>query len=299
MSVKRIFVPDVNGDDAANTFESFSSAVKSLYRARILDGEEVYELVRSTARAIVPVVQAWAFNRPLDEAHVDALHRALATSKHPFLMGTLKFVHVVPTQRVFMIDGQHRHAAILKAMESDPDFDMRVVAEIYHVQRPNDLAVQALFEKANNSLSMITEHAPTQRLIDLVNAMCQDAELNSPQDRPNIVDVPETRSRVNRPRIAKKALANAVQASKARSELLACDVDVVVERARQMNAWLSTLPTTRLFGNETPASQRRRAAAARIGFFLNASTKWPPERWLPMLLTTPEQWDAQLQNQPV
>lgn len=303
MSVRHIFIRDpepcsesagLTRDDESNhnRIDDFLTAGKTLYKTKILEGE-IYELMRASARAMMPHIHPWAFNRPLDSNHVDAIYDALRTTRYPFLLGTFKFVHVVPEGRVYMIDGQHRHTALARALSDDASFDMKIILELYHIKSTNDVAIQHLFDKANNSLSLARESTPSRFLINVINAMCTDPELN-PMGKPNIVDVPpcDTKRRVNRPRIAKKVIANIFQTSPALADLILMEPNDLVERVRQVNAWLSTLPITALFDCDNDATRRRRASGKTIGFFLNLGGKWPPERWVQLLTQDPTTWKA-------
>jgi hypothetical protein len=58
----------------------------------------------------------------------------------------------------------------------------------------------------------------------------------------------------------------------------------IVRRVHKVNAWLSKMSCAELFGSEGEAFARRQRAARAAGFFLNAGGRWPPERWIPVLL---------------
>lgn len=299
-ATKHIFVPEPTRRAAErtssapdNTYASFSAHVKTLYRARVLDGE-VLELGRASARTLLPHIQPWAFNRALDEGHVQAMVDALA-SRHPFFMGTFKFV-CVGGERVFLIDGQHRHAALVQALADDglEGGDVRLIVEMYHLRdipegASVDVAVQALFQRANNSLNIAPEHVPGDALIDAVNMLCSDPTLNPATGRANVVDLVALgtgQQRVNRPRISKKALANSMRESPAwrPDGLASMPPEEIVRRVQKVNAWLSRMSCAELFGSEGDAFARRLKAARSAGFFLNAGGRWPPERWIPVLL---------------
>lgn len=102
-------------------------------------GEDLVRLVASLE------VELWAQNRTVDPARAYALSEALARSEDPEFLGPCPvFIAVLPDGKKYLLDGQHRHAAL--ARHSVPETFHLFIA---HVQLAGAHELEAEFERIN------------------------------------------------------------------------------------------------------------------------------------------------------
>jgi len=110
-------------------------------------------------------VPCWAFNRPLDRKRVRELYKGIMCSK---------FVHGVFTiasheDKMYLIDGQHRQQALIKACESEECLDLPIMVIIYYVD--NEAEIVDLFKQVNNTKPLDPKETPDSVIMTIVKRL--------------------------------------------------------------------------------------------------------------------------------
>ncbi len=114
-------------------------------------------------------VPCWAFNRILDKKRVQELCKGILDSK---------CVHGVFTiacheSKNYLIDGQHRQQALIKAVEKDGTcLDFPIMVMIYNVE--NEAEIVDLFKKVNNTKPLTPKETPDSVVMTTVNRLGKD-----------------------------------------------------------------------------------------------------------------------------
>lgn len=145
----------------------FSNA---LYSETIFDNI-IHDKYRVLASKIVKNVEQWEYNRLIDIKHVDDLSFALKSMKHPHFIGSIKVAKI--NNSIKLLDGGHRCAAICNLIAENPDFDIYLDVDLYHVNDQDncDFELLDLFLKANNNKNIIPSDIPENKIIEIINFM--------------------------------------------------------------------------------------------------------------------------------
>lgn len=234
-------------------------------------------------REVAPFLSTWSFNRNLNVDHKNSLKSSLLQSSNPHLMGTIQCVRD-QQQHIRVINGQHRLQALLEVLREDltMTFNMGVMFEVYDIpiddMRNIDIdvhTIEEIYETANKSLAFNPEQETDLYCRFIIKAMNQDPVLKK-----GLVDKDD--GKVYRPRILSKQLYEEFKAYI--SPQLKLPVPEVIQRIKQINVDLSLMSSKQLFGRsketlgKSKAAQRERAA--KIQFFLNLDSKYPPSVWI-------------------
>lgn len=220
----------------------------------------------------------WAFNRNLNDEHVQKIYDGLCSQKKPHLMGSVKVVKD-DKNNLQVIDGQHRLEALRMFINDYTDKTISVFVEMYHVSSIHSDVVFDLFKIANNNLNVAVEDDVNMMIATLVNRLAEDPELER-----GIVD--KNDGRVNRPRISKKALYEEFKHN-LKVDHMKLHVSVLVERIKKINKHIAKMDYLQMFGRKETSqfNINMRCNAEKYGFFLNMSGKFTPERWIGMIDT--------------
>jgi hypothetical protein len=222
-----------------------------------------------SARAIIDDLNIWAFNRRVNNEHVQSICDDLLKQQHPHLIGTIKAVFDAESDEMRVIDGQHRIEALQKYFDINRIRDVNVILEVYYVDDINSPDVYMLYKKANANLNVSVDDDVNVHLSDIVNALSNDPRLSK-----GIVD--KNDGRVNRPRISKKQLFEAFK-EHMRVQDMKLSIDDVVGRVVFINKQLK----------EKISEQQRRiqkAKAENYDFYLNMTEK-ALDKWIPTIGT--------------
>tara|TARA_Y100000385_G_scaffold280908_1_gene332794 strand:- start:3262 stop:4056 length:795 start_codon:yes stop_codon:yes gene_type:complete len=187
-------------DTDSETEESCDECTHDFLRTCIFENDHTSVYV-STARDFIPSIRSWGAQRSINEHHVDQLAEQLKTTKR--VIGSFKLI-VDKNDEARCIDGQHRILALQKIMRDDVFFDIDILLEVYSVDALESEEAAKLFRAANNTLNISDQELPevgTQLIL---------SELN--KNFPGFLVDPKTASgRVNRPRINKRILCEALK----------------------------------------------------------------------------------------
>jgi len=105
-------------------------------------------------------INDYAWNRKLNQEHVDKIYNNLIKMENPHLIGTFKIIHNKRFEECYIFDGQHRRNAILKKLSQNKYDDvvpwsMDITIEVYSIncaKIENSKTAEHLFCMANNIL---------------------------------------------------------------------------------------------------------------------------------------------------
>lgn len=224
----------------------------------------------------------WSFNRKLRTEHVENIYNHLCSQKISHLMGTIKAIKD-KNNKARIIDGQHRLQALKMLIDNNIQKSVSILVEIYHVPSLDSDIVFELFKIANKNLNVTVEDEVDMFIVNLVNRLIADNELSK-----GIID--KNDGRVNRPRISKKMLYEELKKN-LKAEHMTLSIETVVDRIKLINKYISTMDCLQLFGRKetSQTNVNIRCNAAKYGFFLNMTGKYPPEKWIDMISTIESQ----------
>lgn len=244
-----------------------------IYSGTVFDGIK-YEKYITKASKLVPNIMTWAYNRNVDEAHVNMLHGELRKMTYPHFVGAIKIARSESDKmNLRLIDGQHRIIALSRLLKEDPDFDMDVDVDIYYTEGA-DISLCELFMRANNNKNVDTTDIPDKKIIDTIEILLQFW--------PQCIKTDETKS-AHRPNIHKRLLYSSLKSVIDKHQTL-----THVQLARKifdMNEKLRTKPLHELFGTNSPSKQKIALyeKARKKDFFLNLDCVFCIEKWVNLL----------------
>lgn len=113
-------------------------------------------------------IPCWAFNRKLDHARVIELRKAIRESG--FVQGSSSIARC--DDRYYIVDGQHRQAAIKQLIGKTLDADQELALIIYDVD--DDEEIIDLFVKVNNTKPLDPKDTPNSIIIKVVKKLGAD-----------------------------------------------------------------------------------------------------------------------------
>ena len=114
-------------------------------------------------------IPCWAYNRSLDRQHSRKLCTMIIKNQH--IHGVVSIVNV--DDKLYLIDGQHRQDAIIRAFSKNYDCsDIPIIVAIYEVE--NDLKAVELFKQINNSKPLTPKDTPDSIIIDVTSQLGKD-----------------------------------------------------------------------------------------------------------------------------
>lgn len=212
-------------------------------------------------------LDVWAFNRKLDDEHVQSLYNAILQHKAGHFMGTIKMIK--DDNNVFkVIDGQHRLQALKTYYDNHVNnpLHISIYVEIYHLHSLDDEIVFELFKIANNNLNVKAEDHVNMFFVDLVNALMRDSELCQ-----GIID--KNDGKVNKPCMSKKEVYEKLKYNMKLQDVQ-LPIDEVVNRIKRINNAIG-----RIIINTNITVNNARAINKH--FYLNLKSQmYCPERWI-------------------
>jgi hypothetical protein len=238
-----------------------------------INGQDVlYNLATSTVRNLIAHAQPYAWNRPVNEDHVNIMESELKAMKKPHLIGTIKILNCL--NKYFIYDGQHRFRAIKNILKDDLDmnWDMDISLEIYFIEEPdieNSAVAKYLFESANKTYSFDkARDSEDNYLKEFVNEIVKD---------PFFKDLIKEEI-CNRPRISKGDFYKEFR--KHYLPKTRITIPELIELVKRKNNELSLMPVEEITGKNEASTYYK--SAKKIRFFLNLKT-YPPAQWIPQL----------------
>jgi hypothetical protein len=244
----------------------------------LLDAMTVFEDIRLEvykfdAQDIVSTLDVWSFNRKLNKDHVQSIYEGLCSQNHPHLIGTIKVIKDMFGD-MKVIDGQHRVQALRMLCDTHPDNHIFIFVEMYHVQSLDDDIVFQLFKIANTNLNINVDDDLNMFVVELVNKLATDAELSK-----GIID--KNDGRVNRPRISKKEMYEALKTNLKMNHLNQ-SIDLLVSKIKATNTKIGKMSYLELFSRREPSQKRinMKCNADKYGFYLNMEGNFNIDKWI-------------------
>lgn len=250
----------------------------SLLNETIVFDNVKLSLYKFDAELFCNMFDVWAFNRKLNQEHVQNIYQHLCSQNIPHLMGSIKAIR--DSEKNFqVIDGQHRLEALKLFITKNKSKSVTVIVEIYDVPSVDSDIVVEFFRIANNNLNVSIEDDVNIVITSLVKKLINDPELSK-----GIID--KNDGRINRPRISKKMIYEELK-NNLKIEHLKIPIDDIVEQIKMINRYIGTLDYLQLFGRKDPSQTNinMRCNAAKYQFFLNMGGKYTPDKWISMIGT--------------
>jgi hypothetical protein len=231
----------------------------------------VYHFLQSSR--LIPHLDSWSYNRPLQVKQVDKIKDILRGQKHPHLMGSIQCLQD-KDHRTKIINGQHRWKAVEELMKEDPEFSLVLSFEVYQFNKSlDDVSYQPrlkrLLTASNDSTTFDLEQLPTDYQRELVEELC----------RLYPKGIKDTTTRVHRPCITKKDCSELFQHLSIQSSER---VQEIITKIQAKNSELATWTLQKMYGRAKPAEAKINHwnKAKEINFYLNLDGKCKPEVWI-------------------
>lgn len=223
-------------------------------------------------------MNVWAFNRKLNQDHIDEMYNVFIQQKNPHMMGTIKVVRT-KIDEIRVIDGQHRLSMVKKYIDEGHTSPVNVFVEVYHVDSLEHPVVFKLFKMANTNLNVSVEDDVNMHIVNLVNALANDKVLGK-----GIID--NNDGKVRHPRISKKHLYELLK-DHIKAQDIRLSVEETVKRIKDINEQIGSKSNLELFRRKKPCSTKLnfKNTADKIHFYLNLPGGFCPEVWIKMIST--------------
>lgn len=283
--------PRKNAANYAESVESFATCCEEanittsiLNKGVLLDIKSVFDgikmsLYKFDIMTIANELNVWAFNRKLNEEHVNNLYNDFVKHRYPHFIGNIKVV-MDEENNCQIIDGQHRLAVIRKYIDEGHKAVIETYIDVYHVQSLTHPDVFTLFKMANTNLNVTVEDDVNMHIAEVVDALATDPELYK-----GIID--KNDGRVQKPKIAKKELYELLKTN-IKAQDLRLPVEEIVRRIKIINTLIGTKSNLELFGRKDPSQTNlnMKGRADAHNFYLNLHGRYTPERWIEMISST-------------
>ena len=209
---------------------------------------------KNSARIVVNNLENWTHNRTLDSARVDALAAKISGANR--ILGTISLA-MDSTERVRILDGQHRVEAVKKLISTDPHIDFVVHMATYRVSRLDSQETLDLFYDLNDSKSLAEN--PVHKTIHSIITTLQ-------RTFPNAIF--ESDKRKQRPNIDTRRLKERLEVNLLNHFATEMDPEPFIEIIGKLNSEYGTKRIQELFGNQKKQSRNRFQKAQRTGWYL-------------------------------
>jgi hypothetical protein len=226
---------------------------------RIIKVDPLYEnetviVAKMTAAEFINV-PCWAYNRPLDTKRVIELKNNIMSSGNIYGVFTL----VSQEKQLYIIDGQHRHQALIKAIDKNPaHLDITVICVIYNVVEDADIV--ELFKKVNNTKPLDPKETP--------NAVIMTAIKELSKLYPNAIHFDKNKTVY--PYVLAKDLQEQLKTINL-NNISSLDLVKIIKRLNNKYSHLSIKSIPNVRSNITVGAVNK---ARQTGFYLGIDEKW-------------------------
>lgn len=245
-----------------------------LYETMVFGGI-VLKKFRARASRFIPNVTGWAYNRNIDESHVENIKECVLSMEYPHLIGSFKIVCSNDgTQPPKLLDGHHRKMAIERLLHENDVFDMDVDVDVYYIDDvENDNMVRDLFIKANNNRNVNPSDIPDILVMMVVDKMLQKWPKNIKVDE---------RKGARRPNITKRDLVKHLKSVLSDERHSVDDADQIFHKIVIINNGIRLMPLKDLFGTNNPSDRKINSwnRASENNFFLNLDCRRSIDVWV-------------------
>lgn len=251
---------------------------KPVFSKEVFDGI-LYEKYLVDHRRVCPNIENWAYNRKVDQDHVNTIYTNLKKMKFPHLIGSLKLVRDKESDSLTLVDGQHRILALTRIMEEDPSISVAIEVDVYHLNdvNKNDIEIQDLFIKANNNKNVTLHDLPETKVMEIIDLLMEKWSKNI-----------KTSDNAYKPNVTKRELYNELKDHmNVTHTLQAKSAKEIVKAIETINTQLRMKSLKELFGREKGISKSKMMQyekAEKHGFFLNLDCKYNLATWVKQLV---------------
>ena len=274
--------------DTQESFDIFN--LRSSVDFEKWDEHNAHVFTRSAmAKDIIPLLRNWDYNRSLDEQHKNDIKDALYAQKYPYINGIIKVV-VDDAFRPIVIDGQHRLVAIQEIISERPDYNIKLLFNIFKLLDIPDITscsktvyekISELYKIINMSMPIDRFHSKELKAVEITEEMGIHPSLKD-----GIVRHP-TGSSVHKPRISYKSLKDTIF-KYLPDDCKHIDSKVFTRKTVGKNTELSLMSAEEIYGRINPAKEKLRHydKAKNKKFFLNLDGAASPDTWIKDILKT-------------
>lgn len=251
---------------------------KPLYSEVIFENmiHEKYHL--SSSKLIVNIAQ-WEYNRLIDNDHVTKLKNELKNMVYPHFFGSIKIAYI-NSDKIKLLDGGHRCAAICELMKENKTFDMYLDVDLYKINNIEesdcDLDLLDIFLKMNSNKQIKKEDIPENKIVEIINMMIEKWSKN--------IKVDESKE-AYRPNITKRELYQKLKVLNTDFTVKNKSSKEIFENICLINDKISKMSLYKLFGRNT-VSQKKLSAyerAKKHDFYLNLDCQYDIDTWISLI----------------
>ena len=224
------------------------------------------------------------FNRKINEEKVDELYEILANNNYQ-IPWTCHSINDIKNKKKQVIDGQHRHEAIIKYLDNykicENSYLYMWEYTIDDINKPNcnKYAVD-LFTKLNNNSPLTDEDIPKNKIVEVLVQLKKDKNLKAG------IGIDDKHKSCNSPKIHEKELFELL--NKHEYLFSSITVETIIMNINQINTIISQLPIKTLYSNKTNLTTKEhktKEKAKTLDFYLGIKdSAYPPAYWIKYLI---------------
>jgi hypothetical protein len=125
------------------------------------------KLYASSCRLLFPNLVLWDYNRPLDETHKLKLKQIIIDNN--YLEGSFDIIKC--DDKMAIVNGQHRYAAIIDIMKDNTLFDMDIICNVHIVSDFDSEEATNIFLATNNIKNVKLSDNPDKKLMNVCHKL--------------------------------------------------------------------------------------------------------------------------------
>jgi len=222
------------------------------------------------------------FNRKINEEKVNELYNVLITKSYN-IPWTCHSIYDIKNNKKQLIDGQHRHEAIIRYLDNDNTNEYIYIWEyiIDDINNPisNKYALE-LYKNLNNNSPLMEEDIPKNKIVEVLLRLKQDKNLKLG------IGIDNKHKSCNSPKIHEKELFELLN----RHEYLftSLTIDMIIQNIKAINMNISQLSLNQIYKNRTILSMKEYKIfekAKTLDFYLGIKDcGYPPAYWIKYLI---------------
>ena len=227
------------------------------------------------------------FNRKINEDKVAELYEILANNKYQ-IPWTCHSINDIKNNKKQLIDGQHRHEAIIKYLDKSESskshknnyiYMWEYVIDDINNHNSNKYALD-LFKKLNNNSPLTEDDMPKNKIVEVLIQLKKDKNLKAG------IGIDNKHKSCNSPKIHEKELFELL--NKHEYLFSSISVETIISNINQINTIISLLPIETLYKNKkaiTDKEQKTKEKANTLDFYLGIKdSAIPPAYWIKYLI---------------
>lgn len=229
----------------------------------IIDKTDNSILYKKDYRTLISEINYWSYNRPLNDTVINTLYDVIISNNNN-INWFLTAIKEKNNNKIYLLDGQHRCAAIQKAIEQDINMEINkfVYINIYLIDNidNDDEYIIDLFIKINNSTPLNIPDFPSKFTTKIIKEIIKDPILTK-----GISTNPKTHSS-HQPKIHTKTLNEILNLNN--KYIKNIDINIIIQNLKIVNNKLSFMTYQDIFNKTNKNDENIWYKAKEIGFFL-------------------------------